>query len=211
MEDVSDDEVHCRRLLCCQPAAVGHAEGAKLDTDARSSSWPMVNDISFATCPKHGHAQQTPTKYRSARAGQYHQQPGTVRPHRRSPGGEVCPDTALICSLTGVRSSNQSTLAHAARIEVTQTLMPVCDRVWTYKAGSREPPTGHPQIHQMKSMRLHLVHPPQSSRQPIPSATLGNVSGMPVIAQSSLCSNGRSVEARRTIGRRMPPESETWM
>jgi hypothetical protein len=44
-------------------------EGAKLDTDARSSAWPMMNDISFATCPKHGHAQQAPTKYRSARAG----------------------------------------------------------------------------------------------------------------------------------------------
>ena len=94
---------------------------------------------------------------------------------------------------------------------VTQTLMPACDRVWTYRAGSRAPPTGHPRIHQMKLTRLHLVHPPQSSRQPIPSATLGNVSGLPAIAQSSLCSNGRSVEARRTIGRRMPPESDPWM
>ena len=117
MEDVSDDEVQCRRLLCCQPAVVGHEEGAKLDTDVRSSAWLMMNDISFATCPKHDRAQQTPTKYRSARAGRYHQLPGIVRPHRRSPGGEVCPDAALNCSLTGVRSSNQSTPAHAARIE----------------------------------------------------------------------------------------------
>ena len=61
MADVSDDEVQCRRLLCCQPAVVGHEEeSAKLDTDARSSAWSMINDILFATCPKHGYAQQTP-------------------------------------------------------------------------------------------------------------------------------------------------------
>jgi hypothetical protein len=172
----------------------------------------MVNDIPFATCPQHNHAQQASTQHRSARAGQYHEQSGTVRPHRKSPGGEVCPDTALNCSLTGIRSSNQSTLfACTSRARrVPQTLMPVWDRVWTYKAGFRAPRTGHHQIHRTKSMRLRLVHPSELSRQPMQSDITGSVSGLPATARSSQCSRGQTVEARRTIGRQMPPEPDRW-
>jgi hypothetical protein len=169
----------------------------------------MSNDISFATSPKHDYSQQSPTQHRSARSVQHNQQSGTVRPRRRSPGGEVPPDTALNCSLTGIRSSNRST--HFARTcvahEVSQTLLLVRDRVWTYKAGFKKPPIGHHQIHRMKSMRSLLVHP-RMSRQPSQSTIVESVSGLPATVHLSPCSNGRSVEARQTIGRRMPPETD---
>jgi len=89
--------------------------------------------------------------------------------------------------------------------------MPVCDRVWTYKAGFRAPRTGHHQIHPTKSMRLRLRHPPELSRQPMQSDITRSVSGLPATARSSQCSKGQTVEARRTIGRQMPPEPDRWM
>jgi hypothetical protein len=85
--------------------------------------------------------------------------------------------------------------------------MPVCDRVWTYSAGSRAPPIGHHQIHRTKSIRGRLVHPPRVFRQPTQSAITRNVSGLPATVQSSQCSNGQTVEARQTIDRQMPPDS----
>lgn len=106
----------CSVGVCCV------ASLPSLGTRKARSSTPTLDPAHgerhpFVTCPEHDHAQQAPTKQRSSRAGDSIQQPGTVRPHRKSPGGEVCPDTALNCSLTGVRSSNQSTLAHAAGID----------------------------------------------------------------------------------------------
>ena len=169
-----------------------------------------VNDVSFPTCPKHESAQQAPRWHRSARAGQHHQQSGTVRPQRRSPGGEVCPDTALNCSLTSVRSINQSThfACACSAHEVVQTLEPFCDRVWIYKAGSKIPPTGHHQIHRMRLMRAHLVRLPKVSRQPIQGAIVRNVSELPATVQSSHRRKRRTFEARQTIGRRMLPEAD---
>jgi hypothetical protein len=84
---------------------------------------------------------------------------------------------------------------------------PVGERVWTYKAGSKIPPTGHHQTHRMKSMRLRFVDTPKATRQPQRYAIVGHVGGLAVTAQSLHHRDGRTIEARQKTARRMPPET----
>jgi hypothetical protein len=85
---------------------------------------------------------------------------------------------------------------------------PVGERVWTYKVGSRIPPTGLHQMHPMKSMRLRSVDTPKAARQPQRYAIVGNVGGLAATARSLHHRDGRTIEARQKAGRLMPPETD---